>query len=64
MARLAALMISRVRTAPKRVLALHVLVSDSERAEIRELALRERRTVSEVVRAAIERYRQEARAAQ
>lgn len=51
---------TRTRTAPRRVRMLHVLLSDAERAMLRETALRQQRTVSDVVRDALAQYRAEA----
>ncbi len=49
----------RIRTTPQRPKALKVMLSDSERAMLRELALLQQRSVSDVVRDALARYRQE-----
>lgn len=56
------MMARRMRTAPRRPITLHVMLSASEQALLAEVALREQRTISEVVRTAIDRYRSEASA--
>ena len=49
----------RTRTAPLRQEMIHVLLSEAERATLRDLAARQRRTQSDVVREALDRYRRE-----
>jgi hypothetical protein len=52
----------RTRTAPPRERVFRMLLTEAERAMLTELALREQRTMSDVVRDALRRYRAEAMA--
>jgi hypothetical protein len=52
----------RVRTAPPREHVMRIRLTAVERLRIREIALREQRSVSDVVRTAIQQYGTEAAA--